>query len=349
MSTPRASKLDMSRAKPAAFLTTKQEYATVTEAAGLVNRSSVGLLKIMGTDTLDLLDRLSTNKLVDLQAGQGKYSVLTSNKGRVIDLLFVAMREDHMLVLTGPHTRSRVAEWIDFYTFAEDVTITDLSNAMSMLAVVGPAASRVLDETSGEPLSSLGPHESAQAEFGGLDVIVIRTDFARIPSYDLVVAASDEKPLWEKLVRSGEPIGLKPVGSQALEVVRIEQGVPVQGKELNEDANPLEAGLFDHVSFNKGCYIGQEVVARLDTYDKVQRKLVGVSWHENAAPVEHAPLRAADTTVGQVTSYAHSFRLGKALALAYVRNAHAKPGLALSMDSTDGPISVRVEDLPLTL
>jgi folate-binding protein YgfZ len=138
------------------------------------------------------------------------------------------------------------------------------------------------------------------------------------------------------------------VGTEALEMVRIEQGVPVQGNELNEDANPLEAGLLDHISFNKGCYIGQEVVARLDTYDKVQRKLVGVSWNENAAPVERAPLRFDETEVGYTTSHARSPRLDRPVALAYVRNAHAKPGTALSMDSTDGRVEVRVEGLPLT-
>ncbi len=351
MSTPSASKLDAGPALSSATAidhATADQYAAVTGAAGLVDRSRVGRLKVTGADALDLLNRLSTNRLDDLAVGRGLYTVLTSNKGRIIDLLFVARRDEHLLVLTGPDTRSRVAEWIDFYTFTEDVTVEDLSDADSMLAAVGPSAAEVLEEASGTGLTGLAPYESVQAAISGAEVLVVRTDFARIPGYDLVVAASEEMSIREELLRGGESLGLKPVGDEALEIVRIEQGVPVQGNELNEDANPLEASLLDHISFNKVCYIGQEVVARLNTYDKVQRKLVGVSWNRDATPVEHAPLRFGEAEVGHTTSHARSPRLGRHLALAYVRNAHAEPGTALSMDSTDGPLDVRVEVLPLT-
>ncbi len=347
MSTPSASKLDL-YSTTADDYTAADQYMAAMGAAGLVDRSRVGRLKVAGADALDLLDRLSTNKLDDLPVGCGLYTVLTSNKGRMIDLLFVARREDHLLVLTGPDTRSKVAEWIDFYTFTEDVIVEDLSDDVSMLAVVGPSAAEVLDGASGERLSGLAPYESAEAAVGRVEVLVIRTDFARIPGYDLVVAASEEMSIREDLLRGGESLGLRPVGAKALEIVRIEQGVPVQGNELNEEANPLEAGLLEHISFNKVCYIGQEVVARLNTYDKVQRKLVAVSWNGDAVPVEHAPLRFDETEVGHITSYARSPRLDRPVALAYVRNAHAGPGTGLSMDSTDGPLQVRVEDLPLT-
>ena len=324
------------------------EYAAATVAAGLVDRSHIGRLKVAGADALDLLDRLSTNRLDNLAVGRGLYTVLTSNKGRVIDLLFIARRDEHLLVLTSPETRSRVAEWIDFYTFTEDVAVEDVTDGLSMLAVLGPNAGAVLDQASGSLVSGLTPYGSVEASIGGRTVLLVRTDFARVPGYDLVVAPSDVDLLREELLRCGEPLGLRPVGAEALDVVRVEQGVPVQGSELSEKANPLEAGLIDHISFNKGCYIGQEVVARLDTYDKVQRKLVGVSWDGDAVPVGQAPLRSDGAEAGRATSHAWSPRLGRPLALAFVRKAYAEPGTVLSMESTDGPVDVRVEQLPVT-
>ena len=321
-------------------------YRAANEAVGLVDRSSVGRLQVIGEDALDLLDRLSTNHLQDLAPGRGLHTVLTTNKGRIVDLLFVLARGDDLLVFTGRETRQKVAEWIDFYTFTEDVSVEDVTDATAMLSLVGPKAAALFEELSG--LNGIQPYESASVAIGGVDSTAVRTDFLRLPSYDLVLPPDGVDAVRQTLLAAGESHGMAEVDPATLDLVRIEQGVPAHGKELTEDANPLEAGLIDHISFNKGCYIGQEVVARLNTYDKVQRTLVGLSWDVAVKADAGAEVLADGKKVGILTSAAVSSRLERSLGLGLVKNSHAEPGNRLSIAGGAGAAVVTVEALPAT-
>ena len=189
-------------------------------------------------------------------------------------------------------------------------------------------------------MSALARYESASTRIHGIEVPVMRTDFAGVPGFDLVVAGSDTGTLSAELSRHGEGLGLEPVGTEALDMLRIEHGVPTYGSELTEEVNPLEAGLVDFISFNKGCYIGQEVVARLNTYDKVQRQLVLVSWTGSSDRDARAALFLDGDKVGEIPSETWSPRLDRSVALGYVRKAQAQPGTRLMLDSTVRPVDV---------
>jgi len=332
---------------PSTYSSLAEESEAATRRVGVLDRSYVGRLKLTGRDGLDLLNRLSTNDLEELTTpGQGTYTVLTSNKGRILDLLFVLRLEDHLLMLTGAENRQKVADWIDFYTFTEDVAIRDETEETAMLAVMGPNAASLLDNLTGEAVSALPRYGSVSARIGGIEVLVIRTDFARLPGYDIAVSSAQAGQLWTQLLSMGAELGVKPVGMEALEVVRIEQGVPVYGKELSEDVNPLDANLLEFISFSKGCYVGQEVVARLNTYEKVQKYLVGLSWNLDNTPVLGAGLFLEGKRVGGITSAVKSPRLGKAIGLGYVRKTQAQPGVRLTIESADVQIAAQVEELP---
>ena len=336
---------------PGVYSSVAAEYRSATEGAGLVDRSYMGRLELTGADALDLLDRLSTNRLTDLtDAGQGFYTVLTSNKGRILDLLLVTRLEDRLLVVTGPDTRQKVAEWIDFYTFVEDVSVNDVTETTAMLGVVGPGAVPTLDGLTGGVASSLELGGSAPVRIDDVEARLVRTDFARSRDYGLVVPAQESECLWTSLLEAGADHGIRPVGMEAQEVARIEGGVPGWSRELTEAYNPLEADLLAFISFNKGCYIGQEVVARLDTYDKVQKRLVGLTWEaeeSGATPANDATLTLDGKDVGKVTSVAERPDSGQGIGLGIVRKKHARPGVLLTVESPEGPITTRVEDLPL--
>jgi len=322
----------------------EEEYAAATADVVVVDRCHVGRLKVSGRDGLDLLNRLSTNNLEELtEAGQGMRTVLTTNKGRVIDLLTVVRLDDYLLVLTGSENQRKVAESIDFYTFSEDVSVDDATDDTVMIGVAGPRAAALLAEVAGQELSAQPRYSAAAVRVGDAEALVIRTDFAGLPGYELVVEAAEAPRLWTVL----EDAGARPIGVEALDVVRVEQGVPLFGRELTEKVNPLEANLLDSVSFNKGCYVGQEVVARLNTYEKVQRRLVGLSWDGVGCPAVGTALSSDGTKVGEVTSAGYSPRLKKSVGLGYVRKAQAEPGVMLVMGSgEDGGLSARVEALP---
>ncbi len=329
---------------PGVYSSTSEEYVAATETAGLVDRSYLGRLEIAGADGLDLLNRLSTNKLDDLQVGEGAITALTSNKGRIVDLLHVLRLEDRLMVLTGPQNRQKVAEWIDLYTFVEDISVEDVTENTAMVSVIGPRAeSIVLQACEGDVVvpGSLGTAGgTVGVRVDGVDATLVRSDLGRLAEYAIVVPLAGAQTLWQAMLRQYAV----PVGMDVLEAIRVERGMPAAGKELTEDYNPLEAGLLDYVSFNKGCYVGQEVVTRLDTYDKVQKHLVGLAFQGDSVPAEGASLFAGGKRTGAITSLATSPTSGRVIGLGYVRKAEAASGTRLHVGSDTGDVAV-VEDL----
>jgi folate-binding protein YgfZ len=328
---------------PSPSTSLQEQYRALTAGAALIERSHFGRLCVRGEDALDLLDRLSTNALADLTEGQGAPTVLTSSKGRIIDLLFVLREHDALLVLTGPQNRAKVADWIDFYTIVEDVVTEDVTEDTAMLSIAGPSASALIERAAGPSAGETALYRSVRVAFGDADATLIRTDFVELPGYDLVVSKGDAAALREALLGGGAV----PVGPEALEAVRVERGVPASGNELTEAYNPLEAGLKQFISFTKGCYVGQEVVARLDTYDKVQKRLVGMTWASEAMPGPDARLLLDGKQVGVVTTAVRSPRSQGSIGLGYVRKAHAAPGTALTLELRDGEVQAQIAALPL--
>ena len=333
-------------AKPQTEAGLEREYEAATTRAGLVDRTPTGKLKLIGDDRLDLLNRLTTNDLTGLTSdGQGAATILTSNKGRILDLLIVLALSDGLLVLTSPESRQKVSDWIDFYTIMDDVTVQDETEETAMISVMGPAAARLLDDLTAGRVSSLSRFSHIAVEIDGTEARLVRTDFAGVPGYDLIAPRSSNEGLWATLLGRGADVGIEPVDAKALEAVRILHGVPAYDKELTEHRNPLEANLIEFISFNKDCYIGQEVVARLNTYEKVQRRLVGLSWDPERG-LGDGDLFADGKKVGEITSAARVPGLDRAVGLGYVRNAQTDPGVTLKIDSEDGSANATVEELP---
>ena len=323
-------------ARPTAVYTAvRDEYTAAVEGAGIADRSHLGRLKVSGADAIDLLNRLSTNKLDDLQIGDIQGTVLTTNKGRIIDLLYVLRQDDHLLIITGPDTCRQVAEWIDFYTFVEDVEVEDVSDATAQISLIGGGAADALPQ-----LADIPAYSAAAVSIGEVDALALRTDALGGFGCELIVSTAQQPALWDAL----KSLGATPVGEDALELLRIRNAIPDYGSELCEDYNPLEANLKRFISFNKGCYIGQEVVARLNTYDKVQRHLAQVSLQGAVeVPAElPADLLHDGRKVGALTTAA-AHPDGDIVGLAYVRKAHASAGARLI---ADGVASVIVEHVP---
>ena len=334
-----------------------RQYSALTMGVALVDRSDMGRLLLVGEDALDLLQRLSTNDLKSLQPGTGVATILTSNKGRIVDLLVVICLEDdscipalsrdsgkegtRLLVLTAADNRCKVTDWIDFYTFVEDIQTYDVTEETAVLSLVGPKAVSVLARNAGTNPVNTDRFGSIQTEVCGVGVIVLRTDFAGVPSFDLIVSLPDLPRLKRGLLEQGKADGLGSAGAAAVDVVRIERGVPVSGKELTEDFNPLEAGLFEHVSFTKGCYVGQEVVTRLNTYNKVSKYLVGLRWGRDVPVSQGTSLFDDGKQVGVVTS-AGTLPTADGIGLGYVRKAQGGDGYTLSIDPKGSDTQIEV-------
>ena len=321
---------------PEVSLTAADEYRALTSGVAVLDRSDVGRLILTGEDALDLLNRLSTNELMTLEVGLGAATVLTTNKGRIVDLLYVHRDEDRLVVLTSPGNQQRVAEWIDFYTFVEDVAVEDVTGETAVLSLAGPNSTAFLDDLTGGEASLLAPLDRLHTQISGVSVEVYRSEFLGTPSFDVVID-SEYKERLSVVLTDG---GAVPVGADAVEAVRIERGIPAFGKELTEDYNPHEANLVQYISFSKGCYIGQEVIARLQTYRKVSKYVVGLRW-DGEGPALGSFLVHDGKRMGVVTSVACLPHTGANVGLGYVRKQFADEGKTVA-DEAGNEIGIKV-------
>ncbi len=325
---------------PTHFSSAQEEYVAAKKGAVLVDRSYIGRLKMTGEDALDLLNRLSTNDLSQLPVGLGLTTVLTTSKGRIVDLLTIYSIADGILILTSPQNRQKVIAWIDQYTFAEEVTLEDITEALSTLSIFGPNASKVLNNVRVLKAEELAPHHGTTHSVAGIDVYVAREDPRWGQAYNILVPSDHVSDIWDEILNVGDETRPIPMGASAYEIMRIEAGVPSYGTELSEDVNPLEAGLNSSISFTKGCYVGQEVVARLNTYKKVKRLLAKIRFEEGLCLRPNAPLSVDGKEVGVITSAAMPTDNGSNLVLGYVRISQAKAGVEIDA-ATDGGPSVK--------
>ena len=328
---------------PMSYGSSSDEYRAALEGAALYDSSHVGRIRATGEDTLDLLNRISTNEVVSLEPGQGAPTVLTTDRGRILDLITVHNLGDHVLLLTGPEAREQVVEWIDKYTIVEDLELEDITGQTAMLSLMGPQSGALLEALLGVDVHGLARHSSAGASLAGAGADVIRSGLGDLDRFEVIVGAEDVETVWEALIAAGA----KPMGLEAYDALRIQHGIPEHGRELGESYNPLEAGLWGSISFTKGCYIGQEVIARLDTYQKVQRHLVFLRLSPGTPVVEGAKLTSNGREVGLVTSLAKHPGTAELIALGYVRKEAAEADSELGLDGSEGtPARVGSRVLP---
>lgn len=304
------------------------QYRAATETAALYANAPTGRSRATGADALDLLNRLSTNRVDHLPPGRGAPTILTTDRGRILDLLTVVNAGDYILLLTSPGQQQPVSDWLDKYTIMEDLTVTDTTAETALFTLCGPDARNTLAAAIpalGNSLAELEPYSAVNAAIAGQEAMLLHRPLGDLPAYDLLVDVAAGPAVRESLTAAG----FVPIGQETWDALMVSCAIPRYGRELGDAFNPLEAGLIGAVDFAKGCYIGQEVIARLDTYQKVQKYLVQLRFPPEATVAADAKLVIDGRSVGQVTSLAANPATGELLGLGYVRTAHAEIGTRL--------------------
>ncbi len=267
---------------------------------GFFDRAFRGRLIVTGRDRLDLLHRLATTPILGLAPGQGTNTCFCTAKGRLIDWTAVLNRGDDVLLLSANH--ERLSGHIQQYTITEDVTVR---NYMAIEVVVcGPDARRVLDV-------DLEPWAYCDMPLSGVSVQVVRIEPLWGDAYSIL--APDAVAVRRQLAEVGRRLA-----DTEVDALRVEYGIPGFPNEINEQVNPWEAGLESAISLKKGCYIGQEVIARLDTYSKVKRRLCRLRLERPA--VRGATIEMDGNVVAELSTAAGME------ALAFVQADLATPG-----------------------
>lgn len=295
---------------PSYFSSAKEEYGALSGSCAVIDFSHYGYLKITGKNALDFLNRMSTNDLKKLDNNQCVLTVLTNDKGRIIDLINIRRQQDELYAITSPESDEKIIRWLDKYIIMDDVQIQNLSAQTIHLGFIGPRSAEVLTSIFGtEP-----PEQSqiATLTLGGQAIVAMRS-FQLESGFTLTADISAKSILWD-LLRTKN---IKLCGMDAYLNARIEQKKPVMGTELSEKYNPLEAGLQHAVSFTKGCYVGQEVIARLDSYNKIQKHLIRLKSDETILPGDR--IFSDNKEIGIITSSTHSYKYEWMIALGYVK------------------------------
>ena len=325
-------------------MTLQQSSSHLGEASatGLtVHHTRYGCLKATGEDSLDLLNRLSTNRVDHLDLGNWAPTVLTSDRGRIVDLLSVVNAGDCVYLLTSPGQQQAVIDWLDKYTIMEDLEVEDVSAALPVVALAGAGASAIigLDDTGPDHLPGR-QYPAPTVNVGGVDAIAVAHPLGSVPCHLLLAPAEAADTIAAALREAGA----EAIGDEGWETLRVQSGAPAFGTEMGEPYNPLEAGLIGAIDFTKGCYIGQEVIARLDSYDRVQKYLAILRFSDGSDVTVGASLAFDGRTAGNVTSL-YRTPGGEIRGLGYVRTAAAEPGSTLELQSPASGIAI-VEDTP---
>jgi len=316
------------------------EAKATASGAFLCMEADRGAVRITGSDTLDLLNRLTTMKVDTLSAGEVRETLLTNEKGRVIDAALVAVREDDVLLLLSPGRAGEVIAWLEKYTIMEDCVYEDISASVAQCSVYNTG-----EILSGDTLSMPSEGRSAVMPLGETTVRVLHHASVTGAGLRVLCASDDVSAVREYL---SDHVGIPLVGAAAFALWRIDRLLPAVGHELSGLANPLEAGAAAAVDFEKGCYIGQEVIARLDSYDKVQRlpRRIRRSPDAQEFPEPGSVLYAEGKNAGFVTTLIYDPREGAERGIALVRHAFAAAGTRLSLQPDGDAQPFAVEQGP---
>ncbi len=323
---------------PLRYTSAEEEYWAVTRTAGVADLSYLGRLTVLGKDRVAFLNGLLTNDITKLKENGGIHSVLLSTKARVLADLYLYNQPDGLIVDTCEAPGVQVKRVLDQFIITEDVKIEDSSEELILLTIQGPASALSLKQILGVDVSGLEPLQSRSL---GPSLIVAR-DRTGKGGYDILLPRDEAEAVWQSFLLKGGELGLEPVGLNALEILRLEKGSPRYGIDVDENTIVLEAGYQDAISFTKGCYMGQEVVARATHIGRVNRRLVQLYVDAKARPAARSPLLADGNEVGLVTSSEFSPGLGKVVSLGYVQRDYALMGRAMvvNVSGTSVPVTV---------
>jgi tRNA-modifying protein YgfZ len=306
-------------------MSTTNGYEALHTGAAWLDLSSRGKIRVTGEDRARLLHAMSTNQVEQLKPGEGCYAFFLNAQGRILSDANLFCFEDHLLLDTEQETRQKLYEHLDRYIIADDVTLEDQTGLIATIAVEGLEAASVLRNLG----ATLPETAYSWTQWG--DRIVARVDSTGAGGFFLFVTAAEKASLLAEL-------GLPEATADDARTVRVEHGRPRYGEEITERYLIQETGQMQAVSFTKGCYLGQEIVERVRSRAQIHRTLRPIEIESAEVPAAGTKLKVGDADAAEIASAVFSPRLGKVVALAYVRTPFMEPGMELLLGSASAHV-----------
>lgn len=319
------------------------EYAAVRErGAGVIDLSARGRFLVSGSEAVQFLNGLITNDMKTLSEKQWMPAAFPNVQGRLIASVRVARLEEGFLIDTEAATHAKVLETMQRFALAGDFRVDDMTGRTALLSVQGKAAVEIIRSSLGDAAVAIPKNGVTRAELKQRQVTVLRATHTAEDGADLIVGADDASAIWDTLVDAGA----RPLGYDALERLRIEAGVPRYGVDMDESTIVTEA-LDEAVSYTKGCYVGQEIIARIKYRGHVAKKLVGIAFDQIAKLGDDRKIRSPDEKeIGRMTSATLSPHLGRTIALGYLKYDYISPGIEVKFSAATSEIAAQVAELP---
>ncbi|MGE3309418.1 MAG: folate-binding protein YgfZ [Limisphaerales bacterium] len=326
------------------------EHRALTGSCAFLDLSFRGRLVLLGADRHKLLNGQVTNNIKDLQPGTGCYAALVNAKAKMLADMHVHALADELLLDLEPGLAAPTAERLEKFIVADDVQVVDAAPHYGLLSLQGPRARRAAEALGLFPSVPEAAYRSVTANPPGLGTLyLMNLPRAGSQGFDVYVPVAALGAVAESMLTVARETGGGPAGWAALEVARVESGTPRFGVDMDETTLPPEAGLGERgISYTKGCYSGQEVIARIRTYGQVAKALRGLLILDGieGLPPHRTKLFKDGKEVGWVTSATRSPRRGGIIALGYVRKECNGPGETLKVGSPDGEATAVIVPLP---
>lgn len=333
------------------FADIEEEYNSFYNSASVYDASHYSIFRVTGKDSIDFLQRISTNDLINLQDFNFTTTLLLNEKGRLIDRLEILKFPDHLILIGSPDNHEKVERWIEKYAILEDIKVERLIEQFYYLILTGKKLSSFFtllfgDQQKFENLEPKKIYRYFNEKFSCW--IFLNSFVGESHGVGILFEKSDASEVINYIHNYLYMFNVKFVGNDAFNQIRIEQGLPIYPNEINDELNPYEVNLIKYVSFTKGCYIGQEVVARLETYDKVKRTLKGFIITDAIEIADKSIYDSNGIVVGTITSHGYSNKLKQIVGLCIVSKKLSQNELdqVYIIDNAE-KVKIKIKDLPL--
>ena len=326
------------------MIATEREYAAVRNGgAGVLDLSTRGRFLVGGSEAVMFLNGLITNDMKTLAVNSWMPAVFPNVQGRLLAAIRVIHREDGFLIDTENATRDTVIKLLERFTLAGDFRLADLTPTTALLSIQGAKAPEIMAAIFGETLANLGRDAVATVDWQGKQITFIRATHTAEEGFDLFVDATEAETLRDAFIKAGA----EPIGRDTIETLRLEAGIARYGIDMDETNVVTETNLDDAVSFTKGCYLGQEIIARIKYRGHVAKKLAGLILEGEVSLESGAKIFSVDDKeIGRVTSAGFSPRLARTIALGYVKYDYLAPETSVKIVLAEKEFPAAVSDLP---
>ncbi len=303
------------------------EYEAIRRGVAVIDLSSAGKLQLSGKNAVQFLNGLVSNDVKSLQAGDGVLAAFPNLQGKLIALCRIYNTGADLLIELDGINREKIFKNLSRFVAAGEFFITDVSDRFALISLQGPRSAELIEALTGQPIAGAAEYKISERQLAQSDVLIAAHNRCGETGFDLFVPIEAVPRVREAILSRGKEYGARAVGQSAFEIARIEAGVPREGVDAGEGYIILESELNDAVSYTKGCYLGQEVIARIHWRGQPAKRLRGLLVTADQMPQRGAQLYAGDgKKVGEITSSARSIALDRFIALAYVHRYYLNPG-----------------------